>query len=111
LAFTAVILFALAVTGAFEFLIRFMMTVAFAVDIFVLGGIFVLRRRQPDLLRPLKVPLYPWLPAITLLLYFLVLLTIVWTQPDLGLGAGVMLGSLAVLGWIVTRVSRKGHEQ
>jgi ABC-type transport system involved in cytochrome c biogenesis permease subunit len=48
---------------------------------------------------------------ITLLLYFLVLLTIVWTQPDLGLGAGVMLGSLAVLGWIVTRISRKGHEQ
>jgi APA family basic amino acid/polyamine antiporter len=111
LAFTAVILFALAVTGAFEFLIRFMMTVAFAVDILVLGGIFVLRRRQPDLPRPLKVPLYPWLPAITLLLYFLVLLTIVWTQPDLGLGAAVMLGSLAVLGWIVTRVSRKGLEQ
>lgn len=111
LAFTAVILFALAVTGAFEFLIRFMMTVAFAVDIFVLGGIFVLRRRQPDLPRPLKVPLYPWLPAVTLLLYFLVLVTIVWTQPDLGLGAIAMLGTLGVLGVIVTRVSRKGHEQ
>jgi APA family basic amino acid/polyamine antiporter len=105
LAFTAAILFALAVTGAFEFLIRFMMTVAFAVDLFVLGGIFVLRRNKPHLPRPLRVPLYPWLPAVTLLLYFLVLLTIVWTQPELGLGAGIMLGTLGVLGWVVTRMS------
>lgn len=106
LAFTATILFALAVTGAFEFLIRFMMTVAFAVDLFILGGIFVLRRRRPELPRPLRVPLYPWLPAVTLLLYFLVLLTIVWTQPELGLGAAIMLGTLGVLGWLVTRVFR-----
>lgn len=101
LAFITIILLGLAVTGAFEFLLRFMMTVAFAVDLVVLGGLFRLRRLRPDLKRPLEVPLYPWLPAATLVLYLLVLVSIVWTQPGLGLGAGIMLGSLWVAGWAV----------
>jgi APA family basic amino acid/polyamine antiporter len=103
LVFITIILLGLAITGAFEFLIRFMMTVAISVDLVVLAGLFRLRRIRPDLPRPFKVPLYPWLPAVTVLLYFLVLVTIVWTQPGLGLGAGVMLGTLAVIAWAVVR--------
>jgi APA family basic amino acid/polyamine antiporter len=103
LVFITVILLGLAVTGAFEFLIRFMMTVAIAVDLVVLTGLFRLRQIRPDLPRPLMVPLYPWLPALTVLLYFLILVTILWTQPTLGLGAGIMLATLAAVGWIVVR--------
>jgi APA family basic amino acid/polyamine antiporter len=106
LVFITVILFALAVTGAFEFLMRFMMAVAFAVDLVVLGGIFLLRRRHPDLHRPVLVPFYPWLPGLTVLLYLLVLITIVWTQPALGLGAGVMIGILSLAGWLTLRTRK-----
>ena len=105
LVFITIILFGLAVTGAFEFLIRFMMTIAFAVDLVVLGGLFRLRRLRPDLERPLRVPFYPWLPAGTVLLYVLVLITIVWTQPVLGLGAGIMLTILWLTGLEVVRRS------
>jgi APA family basic amino acid/polyamine antiporter len=105
LAFITAILLTLAITGAFEFLMRFMMAVAFSVDLVVLAGIFVLRRRRPGLHRPLRVPLFPWLPGVTVILYFLVLATIVWTQPGLGLGAAIMLGTLWLAGWITLRIS------
>jgi APA family basic amino acid/polyamine antiporter len=99
------ILLLLALTGAFEFLMRFMMAVAFSVDLVVLAGIFLLRRKFPDLKRPLKVPAYPLLPAVTVLLYLLVLGTIVGTQPGLGLGAAVMLGALGLASWFTLRTS------
>ncbi len=103
LVFISVLILALAVSGAFELLIRFMMTIAITVDLIVLAGIFRLRRKRPDLARPLKVPLYPWLPVVTVLLYAIVLAVIVGTQPVLALGAAVMLGSLWVAGWLVVR--------
>ena len=105
LVFITVILLGLAITGAFEFLMRFMMAVAFAVDLVVLAGIFVLRRRRPDLHRPLRVPFFPWLPGITVVLYFLVLAAIVGTQPGLGVGAAAMIGSLWLAGRITLRTS------
>jgi len=103
LIFITVILLGLAVTGAFEFLMRFMMAVAFAVDLTVLGGVFALRHRRPELHRPLLVPLYPWLPAVTVLLYFLVLATIVGTQPGLGAGAAAMIGGLGLAAWLTLK--------
>jgi basic amino acid/polyamine antiporter, APA family len=103
LLFITAILLLLAVTGAFEFLMRFMMTVAITVDLMVLSAIFRLRHTHPELVRPLRVPLYPWLPAGTLLLYSLVLAIVVWTQPALALGAGAMLAALWLAGWFVTR--------
>lgn len=106
LAFITLVLLGLAVTGAFEFLVRFMMAIAFAVDLLVLAGIFVLRHRRPDLPRPLRVPFYPWLPAGTVLLYFLVFVTIVVTQPGLGLGAALMIGGIWAAGWLTLRTSR-----
>jgi APA family basic amino acid/polyamine antiporter len=99
LVFISAILLLLAVTGAFEFLMRFMMAVAFAVDLVILAGIFRLRKSQPELHRPVRVPLYPVLPAVTVILYFLILATIVGTQPVLGAGAGLMLAGLIVAGW------------
>jgi APA family basic amino acid/polyamine antiporter len=103
LAFVSITILALALTGAFEFLIRFMMTVAITVDLLVLSGIFRLRRTQPNLKRPLRVPFYPWLPAITLALHGAVLAIIVYTQPTLALGAAGIIGVLFVTGWFVAR--------
>jgi len=107
LLFIAALIFGGAVTGAFESLIRFMMLCAITVDGMVLLGFFRLRRRQPDLARPLRVPLYPWLPALTIALYLVVLAIIVLTQPRLAIGGAIMLGSLVVAGIVVARRQAK----
>lgn len=104
--FMAAVIFGLAVTGAFEQLIAFMMLVAISVDLVVLAGFIQLRRRQPDLHRPMRVPGYPLVPALTVALYVLVLATIVATQPRLAIGGGIMLGTL-IVGGIVTASLRR----
>ncbi len=93
----------LALTGAFEFLIRFMMTVAITVDTMVLLGYFKLRASRPDLERPFRMPGHPVLPALTIVLYIAILVILVWTQPMLALGAGSMLAALLVAGVVTTR--------
>ncbi len=96
----------LAVTGQFEFLIRFMMIVAITVDTIVLMGYFRLRSNRPELDRPFRVPGHPWLPAVTIALNVAILAIIVVTQPALALGGGSMIAGLALAGWIVTRRGR-----
>ncbi len=93
----------LALTGSFEFLIRFMMTVAITVDTMVLLGYFRLRATQPELERPFRMPGHPVLPAITLILYVAILGILVYTQPDLAMGAGAMLLAMLIAGVITTR--------
>lgn len=101
LLFISVIILGLALTGAFEFLIRFMMMVAISVDLMVMLAFLRLRRRRPDLPRPLRVPWHPWLPGLTVALYVLVLAIIVGTQPALALGGAIMIAAL-VLGGVAT---------
>jgi APA family basic amino acid/polyamine antiporter len=93
----------LALSGAFELLIRFMMTVAITVDTMVLMGYFKLRRSQPDLERPFTMPGHPVLPAITIALYIGILAILIWTQWQLALGAGAMIGAILLAGWITVR--------
>jgi APA family basic amino acid/polyamine antiporter len=93
----------LAISGQFEFLIRFMMTVAITVDAMVLLGYFKLRRSRPDLVRPFRMPGHPVLPAITIALYALILAIIMGTQPQLALGAGGMLLTIYLAGRWTTR--------
>jgi APA family basic amino acid/polyamine antiporter len=101
--FIAAWIAALALTGAFELLIRFMMTVAITVDTMVLLGYFRLRAARPDLDRPFRMPGHPWLPGLTISLYVAILAIIVGTQPQLALGAGGMLGAMLLAGWWTAR--------
>ena len=103
LVFITVVILGLALTGAFEWLIRFMMLVAISVDLVVLLGFFRLRQLRPDQPRPFTVPGYPWFPGLTIVLYIALLTIIVATQPDLTLGAGAMLGGLLVAGVLTAR--------
>ena len=96
----------LALTGSFELLIRFMMTVAITVDTMVLLGYFKLRASHPDLERPFRMPGHPVLPAITIVLYIAILAILIWSQPQLAAGAGAMLLAMFIAGAITTR--RKG---
>ncbi len=108
LLFISALLLALAVSGAFEWLIRFMMLIAISVDLMVLTGFFALRYRRPEMHRPLRVPGYPWLPALTIVLYLLVLAIIVATQPALALGGGAMLVAIVIAGVVVVRRAKPG---
>jgi APA family basic amino acid/polyamine antiporter len=96
-------IFILAVTGQFEFLIRFMMMVAITVDTMVLMGYFRLRSKMPDLERPFRVPGHPWIPALTVVLYLAILAILITTQPALTVGAGAMLTALVIAGWFTAR--------
>ncbi len=96
----------LALTGAFELLIRFMMTVAITVDTMVLLGYFKLRASRPELERPFRMPGHPVLPALTIVLYIAILVILVWTQPMLALGAGSMLAAMLIAGIVTTRRAR-----
>lgn len=99
----------LAISTGLEFLIRFMMMVAITVDTMVLLGYFRLRIKRPDLVRPFRVPGYPWIPGITIVLYMAILAILVYTQPELTLGAGTMLASLVVAGlWTSRRQAAVG---
>ena len=93
----------LALSGAFELLIRFMMTVAITVGTMVLMGYFKLRRSQPGLERPFTMPGHPVLPAITIALYVGILAILIWTQWQLALGAGAMIGAILLARWITPR--------
>ncbi|HSG09070.1 MAG TPA: APC family permease [Longimicrobiales bacterium] len=101
----------LALTGAFELLIQFMMMVAITVDTMVLLGYFRLRRTRPELHRPFRVPLHPWLPGITIALYIAILVILVSTQPYLALGGGAMIAAITGAGWFVARKNRLDAEQ
>jgi len=100
----------LALSGAFEFLIRFMMTIAITVDTMVLLGYFRLRAIRPEMPRPFRMPGHPVLPAITILLYLAILAILVGTQPQLALGAGAMIGAMVLAGWITTRRNSTAHD-
>jgi APA family basic amino acid/polyamine antiporter len=100
----------LALTGSFELLIRFMMTVAITVDTMVLLGYFKLRASHPELERPFRMPGHPVLPAVTIALYIAILVILVWTQPQLAAGAGSMLLAMLVAGVITARRKQAGAE-
>jgi basic amino acid/polyamine antiporter, APA family len=102
---TAAIIFALAVTGTFELLIRFLTFNALIVDGIVFLALFRLRRSRPDMARPFRVPFYPLMPAVVLVMYGVVITVIVVTQPTLALGGTVFLAVFALVGWLL--VGRK----
>jgi APA family basic amino acid/polyamine antiporter len=93
----------LALSGAFELLLRFMMTIAITVDTIVLLGYFRLRAKRPDMERPFTMPGHPVLPIITIALYVVILAILIGTQPQLALGAGAMLLAILIAGIITTR--------
>lgn len=104
---TTGIIFLLGVTGTFELLIRFLTFNALIVDGIVFLALFRLRRTRPDMERPFRVPFYPVLPIIVLLMYALVITVIAVTQPTLALGGVIFLAVFVALGWVL--VGRRGR--
>lgn len=103
------VILSLAITGAFELLIRYMMFIAISIDAMVMAALFMLRWKRPDADRPFKVPGYPVVPAVVILAYVTILGVIVAMQPGLALRGGGMLAGLVVVGvWWGRRLGRAG---
>ncbi len=64
----------LIVSGSFEQLVIYSGTVLTIFSALAVGAVFVLRQREPDLARPFRTPLYPWVPAF----FLLASIAIVW---------------------------------
>jgi basic amino acid/polyamine antiporter, APA family len=90
----------LSTTGTVEWLIRFMTFVSLLVDGIVILALFRLRRTAPDAPRPFRIPWYPWLPLIVLMMYGGILTMVIVTQPQLALGGvGVLAAIFAATLW------------
>ena len=59
------------------------------------GAVIILRKKKPNLERPYKTPLYPWIP-ITFILFaiFLTINTVMEAPRDAGIGALLILAGL-----------------
>lgn len=80
----------LILTGTFEQLVIFSGFILSAFTALTIGAVIVLRRRRPDLARPYRVPFYPVLPAIVILVLLIVVGTSLVQRPfesALGLAA------------------------
>ena len=59
------------------------------------GAVIILRTKKPNLERPYKTPLYPWIPLIFILFaIFLTINTIMEAPRDAGIGALLILAGL-----------------
>ncbi len=99
---TAIVL-AVAPLGSFQSLILVIMWIVLAVDGLVILGLFRLRRAHPEWPRPFRVPFYPALPALILVVYAALLVGVTISYPGLSAVAATVLGVLGLVGWLRVR--------
>ncbi len=91
----------LAVTGTFEQLLTYVVFIGWIFYALAAAAIFIYRRRQPDAVRPYRVPGYPFTPLLFIIAAAALALNTIATQPAraaVGLGI-VLVGAPAYLIW------------
>ena len=93
----------LCLSGTYGQLLNFVIFAAVAFYLVTAIGLFALRRKRPDIPRPVRTPGYPWLPAIYVVLTALIAINLLLqdatqTYSFLGL-ALVLLGVPVYYGW------------
>jgi APA family basic amino acid/polyamine antiporter len=91
----------LALSGTYNNLLDFVMFAALLFYVLTISGIFILRRRAPDLERPYRAWGYPWVPGAYVALALVMMLVLLaykplYTWPGLGI---VALGVPVYVGW------------
>jgi basic amino acid/polyamine antiporter, APA family len=71
----------LVLSGTYSDLLDYVIFAALLFYVLTVIGLFVLRKKRPDLERPYKAFGYPVLPAIYILMAFLVMLDLLWVKP------------------------------
>ncbi len=91
----------LAASGTFEQLLTYVVFIGWMFYALAAASVFIYRKRFPDLLRPYRVPGYPFTPALFILAALALVANTIVTQPmkaAIGLGI-VFLGAPAYLLW------------
>ena len=91
----------LIVSGSFEQLVIYSGTVLTIFSGLAVGAVLVLRRKEPDLPRPYRAPLYPFVPVFFILMSMVIIWNAVSERPlEAGLGiATVLAGTPLYLLW------------
>lgn len=71
----------LALSGTYSNLLNYVIFAALLFYVLTVSGLFVLRKKRPDLERPYKTIGYPVLPALYVLLAALVMVDLLWIKP------------------------------
>jgi APA family basic amino acid/polyamine antiporter len=91
----------LILSGSFEQLVIYSGTVLTIFSGLAVGSVLVLRRKEPDLPRPYRTPLYPFVPVFFILMSMVIIWNAVSERPlETGLGiATVLAGTPLYLLW------------
>jgi len=82
----------LCLSGKYGDLLDMVSFVAVLFYVLTIAGIFVLRQKRPDAVRPYKAFLYPVLPAIYMIMGLVFAIALIWYKPDYaGWGLGITL--------------------
>jgi APA family basic amino acid/polyamine antiporter len=107
--FTAAAAILMALSGSFTLAFGLIATLQSASFILVISALFVLRRREPGLVRPFRAIAYPWAPLLVLLIdlaLFALFLNANWMG---GLYAGIMWMLAIPFAMIARRSRRTGN--
>lgn len=92
-------------TGSFYMLTDMYIFIVWFFNLFLVGGLFILRRRMPQAERPYKVWGYPWMPALVFAGSSLYLLTVLYSDITNYLdGKAAVVNSLSALVLTVTGI-------
>ncbi|WEV44030.1 amino acid permease [Lactobacillus sp. ESL0684] len=90
-------------SGTFDSLTDMLVYVSWIFSLLLFIGVFILRKREPDLLRPYKIPLYPLPPILAIIGAIFIIINTTLTQPKLAL-TGILL---TLTGWPVYNWTNK----
>lgn len=90
------------IVGSFDLLTDMLIFVMWIFNVLIFYAVIKLRHTQPDLVRPYKVPLYPFLPVVAILGGIFVLVTTIIDQPILAT-TGIVITLLGIPVYLVTK--------
>lgn len=100
---------ALLLSSTFEHVLVYAQFALLACGFLTVAGVFVLRRRQPDLPRPFRVPLYPLTPLLFMAISgFAMVYTFLSRPLEAGCGILTLLASLGVY-FVATRTAKESR--
>ncbi|ALR99902.1 amino acid permease [Enterococcus silesiacus] len=83
--------------GSFDLLTDMLVFVMWLFSLLIFGAVLILRKKEPELNRPYKVPFYPVIPIIAILGGLFILITTLFTQTLLAsIGIGITLLGIPV---------------
>lgn len=89
--------------GSFDLLTDMLVFVMWLFSLLIFSAVLILRKKEPELHRPYKVPFYPFIPILAILGGLFILITTLFTQTMLAsIGIGVTL-----LGIPVYKINKK----